>query len=215
MAFNVCIFWTRDNFVSDCYTPLCSSFWVFSVCYMILSSSSYVSSWKSCGCIYFHLFLCPTVLSLQELCCRAIVARTTVYGIEQLPLPTAIKSHLKSYAMTSYTTSMQHRYVLNHNRSSGSNKTGQSAHHKKLKFVGGISAGATSPSSSGSPGMDSSRTSCTGRNSCSISWTMQMLQQCTFWLFIIYERNRMGCHKHFLKEIMNVLLKSFLGCCDE
>jgi len=109
------------------------------------------------------------VLSLQELCCRAIVARTTVYGIEQLPLPTAIKSHLKSYAMTSYTTSMQHRYVLNHNRSLGSNKTGQSAHHKKLKFVGGISTGATSPSSSGSPGMDSSRTSCTGRNSCSIT----------------------------------------------
>ena len=119
--------------------------------------------------IFFFFFLCPTVLSLQELCCRAIVARTTVYGIDQLPLPTAVKSHLKSYAMTSYTTSMQHRYVLNHNRSSGSNKTGLSAHHKKLKFVGGISTGATSPSSSGSPGMDSSRTSCTGRNSCSIS----------------------------------------------
>lgn len=114
--------------------------------------------------------LCSTVLSLQELCCRAIVARTTVYGIDQLPLPTAIKSHLKSYAMTSYTTSMQHRYVLNHNRSSGGNKSGLSGHHKKLKFVGGISTGATSPSSSGSPpGMDSSRTSCTGRNSCNIS----------------------------------------------
>ncbi|XP_064478230.1 ras-related protein Rab-40B-like [Ornithodoros turicata] len=42
------------------------------------------------------------VLSLQELCCRTIVARTTVYSIEQLPLPTSMKSCLKSYAMTSH-----------------------------------------------------------------------------------------------------------------
>lgn len=49
-----------------------------------------------------------SVLSLQELCCRAIVARTTVYSIEQLPLPTCVKSHLKSYAMT---TSTQVRYT--------------------------------------------------------------------------------------------------------
>lgn len=40
------------------------------------------------------------VLSLQELCCRAIVARTSVYGLERLPLPTALKSHLKSYAIS-------------------------------------------------------------------------------------------------------------------
>lgn len=51
-----------------------------------------------------HLFFFVTVLSLQELCCRAIVAKTTVYGIEQLPLPLCIKSHLKSYAMTRSTT---------------------------------------------------------------------------------------------------------------
>jgi len=44
------------------------------------------------------------VVSLQELCCRAIVARTTVYGIDQLPLPTPIKNHLRSYALTSFTT---------------------------------------------------------------------------------------------------------------
>jgi len=44
------------------------------------------------------------VLSLQELCCRAIVARTTQYGINQLPLPVTIKSHLKSYALTSFST---------------------------------------------------------------------------------------------------------------
>uniref|UniRef100_T1IQX4 small monomeric GTPase n=1 Tax=Strigamia maritima TaxID=126957 RepID=T1IQX4_STRMM len=41
------------------------------------------------------------VLSLQELCCRTIVARTTVYGLEQLPLPAAMKNHLKSYSLTS------------------------------------------------------------------------------------------------------------------
>lgn len=49
-------------------------------------------------CILF-LFI---VLSLQELCCRAIVARTTVYSIEQLPLPISLKSCLKSYSMTTY-----------------------------------------------------------------------------------------------------------------
>ncbi|XP_046991086.1 ras-related protein Rab-40C [Schistocerca americana] len=111
------------------------------------------------------------VLSLQELCCRAIVARTTVYSIDQLPLPTSVKSHLKSYAMTTYTTtSMQHRYLLNH-RSLGGSKGVISSHHKKLKFVVGTSPGIASPSSSmGSPpGVDSTRTSCTGRNSCIIS----------------------------------------------
>ncbi|XP_055304357.1 ras-related protein Rab-40B isoform X2 [Sitodiplosis mosellana] len=41
------------------------------------------------------------VLSLQELCCRAIVRRTSVYAIDQLPLPPSVKSHLKSYALTS------------------------------------------------------------------------------------------------------------------
>nr|CAD7198938.1 unnamed protein product [Timema douglasi] len=109
------------------------------------------------------------VLCLQELCCRAIVARTTVYGIDQLPLPTSIKSHLKSYAMTN--TSNQHRYVLNHISNRGS-VGGRLAQHKKLRFVGGVSStGMMSPSpSSGSPtGVDSSRTSCTGRNSCVMS----------------------------------------------
>ncbi|KAK6169070.1 hypothetical protein SNE40_020191 [Patella caerulea] len=40
------------------------------------------------------------VLSLQEFACRTIVSRTTIYGIDQLPLPPALKSHLKSYAHT-------------------------------------------------------------------------------------------------------------------
>jgi len=43
------------------------------------------------------------VLSLHELCCHSIVARTNVYGIDKLPLPDAIKANLKSYAMTSNT----------------------------------------------------------------------------------------------------------------
>lgn len=41
------------------------------------------------------------VLSLQELCCRAIVRRTSVYAIDTLPLPPSVKSNLKSYALTS------------------------------------------------------------------------------------------------------------------
>lgn len=44
------------------------------------------------------------VLSLKELCCRAIVAQTTSYGIERLPLPTALKSNLKSYSTFASTT---------------------------------------------------------------------------------------------------------------
>ena len=44
------------------------------------------------------------VLTLQELCCRAIVARTTVYNIDQLPLPAALRGYLKSYAECGYKT---------------------------------------------------------------------------------------------------------------
>ena len=43
------------------------------------------------------------VLSLHELCCHSIVARTNVYNIDKLPLPDAIKANLKSYAMTNST----------------------------------------------------------------------------------------------------------------
>lgn len=42
-----------------------------------------------------------SVLSLQELCCRTIVRRTSVYAIDTLPLPPSVKSTLKSYALTS------------------------------------------------------------------------------------------------------------------
>uniref|UniRef100_A0A8C4WV41 small monomeric GTPase n=1 Tax=Eptatretus burgeri TaxID=7764 RepID=A0A8C4WV41_EPTBU len=39
------------------------------------------------------------VLSLQDLCCRAIVSVTPVHQIDKLPLPVSIKSHLKSFSM--------------------------------------------------------------------------------------------------------------------
>ncbi len=50
------------------------------------------------------VFLYFAVLQLKELCCRAIVSHTTVYGIEQLPLPNNMKHYLKSYAMNRYST---------------------------------------------------------------------------------------------------------------
>ncbi|XP_008555016.1 ras-related protein Rab-40B isoform X1 [Microplitis mediator] len=100
------------------------------------------------------------VLTLQELACRAIVARTTVYEIDQLPLPKSIKSHLKSYAMT--TTSQ-----LRCNRSQNSSKS-LGSHHRKLRFVGAGHNGLTTPGNS--PGsITDSRSSCAGRNSCAIS----------------------------------------------
>ena len=43
-----------------------------------------------------------TVTSLYEACAHAIVNRTTVYGIDRLPLPDSIKQNLKSYALTNY-----------------------------------------------------------------------------------------------------------------
>lgn len=41
----------------------------------------------------------PAVFTLQDLCCRAIVSCTPVHLIDKLPLPVAIKSHLKSFSM--------------------------------------------------------------------------------------------------------------------
>lgn len=41
------------------------------------------------------------VLSLQELCCRAIVSQTSVYTIDRLPLPSLLLSQLRSYALSS------------------------------------------------------------------------------------------------------------------
>lgn len=45
----------------------------------------------------FYLFC--AVLSLQDLCCRSIVSCTPVHLVDKLPLPVALKSHLKSFSM--------------------------------------------------------------------------------------------------------------------
>nr|XP_055096515.1 ras-related protein Rab-40B isoform X2 [Symphalangus syndactylus] len=39
------------------------------------------------------------VLSLQDLCCRAVVSCTPVHLVDKLPLPIALRSHLKSFSM--------------------------------------------------------------------------------------------------------------------
>jgi len=61
-----------------------------------------------------NLMRMNTVLSLQELCCRAIVSRTTVYSIERLPLPKTLKSCLISFSsFPNYTMSWRpsrHQY---------------------------------------------------------------------------------------------------------
>ncbi|XP_059142413.1 ras-related protein Rab-40B-like [Physella acuta] len=62
------------------------------------------------------------VLSLQELACRTVVSCTTIYGIEQLPLPNSIKSHLKSYALTNKTRARMLSFV-------------HRDRHKKVKYL--------------------------------------------------------------------------------
>ncbi|CAD5122536.1 DgyrCDS10953 [Dimorphilus gyrociliatus] len=49
------------------------------------------------------------VVSLQEMCCRTIVSHTTIYGIDHLPLPLPIKTHLKSFLMANNTRSINRR----------------------------------------------------------------------------------------------------------
>ncbi|XP_069122835.1 ras-related protein Rab-40C-like [Argopecten irradians] len=51
------------------------------------------------------------VLSLQEIACHTIVARTTIYGIDQLPLPQTLKSYLKSYALTNKTRARMQSFI--------------------------------------------------------------------------------------------------------
>lgn len=49
------------------------------------------------------LTICVSVLSLQELCRRAITAHTTIYGVDHLPLPSSLKAHLRSYLLDNRT----------------------------------------------------------------------------------------------------------------
>lgn len=41
------------------------------------------------------------MLSLQDLCCRAVVSCTPVHLVDKLPLPMALRGHLKSFSMAS------------------------------------------------------------------------------------------------------------------
>lgn len=75
-------------------SPLCN--------YNIVESFTELSRMALCRNGMERLWRSNKVLSLQELCCRTIVGSTTVYGIEQLPLPASLKSYLKSYSMTNY-----------------------------------------------------------------------------------------------------------------
>ncbi|KXJ78387.1 hypothetical protein RP20_CCG004869 [Aedes albopictus] len=89
------------------------------------------------------------VLSLQELCCRTIVRRTSVYAIDTLPLPPSVKSYLKSYALTS---SQCLNTFLHHNTGPASNaknfKCKTPTGHLKLHRSGiGIGSGGGGASS--------------------------------------------------------------------
>ncbi|XP_055585630.1 ras-related protein Rab-40C [Uranotaenia lowii] len=102
------------------------------------------------------------VLSLQELCCRTIVRRTSVYAIDTLPLPPSVKSYLKSYALTS--SQCLNMTNLHHNTAPASNaknlKCKTPTGHLRLprSSAGGIGLGGSV--SSGNSSM---------RNSCVIS----------------------------------------------
>lgn len=79
-----------------------------------------------------------------------------MYSIEQLPLPTCVKSYLKSYAMTSST---QTRYTSQNRHTNSKGTLG----HRRLKFMT-PSSGISTPTS---PQIEPQ--SCAGRNSCIIS----------------------------------------------
>lgn len=117
-----------------------------------------------------------TVLSLQELCCRSIVSMTTVYGIDQLPLPDSIKSHLKSYALTSLSSlamtlpsrnghSKKSRHHLHHHRHGYSIGGSKSLYHHQTASSSSSSSPATAGSGSRSLPYG---VNCAGRNSCVI-----------------------------------------------
>lgn len=109
------------------------------------------------------------VLSLQELCCRTIVRRTSVYAIDTLPLPPSVKSNLKSYALTSsqcFNTLGHHQHHL-HGSSVGCSKKGGRC-KTPTQNVGVASGGSGSSLSIGCSGSSSSGSGGT-RNSCSIS----------------------------------------------
>ena len=80
------------------------------------------------------LFL--SVFSLQELCCRTIVSQTTVYTIDRLPLPSALLSQLRSYALTSGCARIKHGGGQQHHEMKMSIKKSRLSHvNAKLACV--------------------------------------------------------------------------------
>ena len=72
------------------------------------------------------------VLSLQELCCRAIVSQTSVYTIDRLPLPPTLHSQLRSYALSSG-CARHHSHHPNHHEMKMAIKKSRLSHvHAKL-----------------------------------------------------------------------------------
>ncbi|KPP64514.1 hypothetical protein Z043_117130, partial [Scleropages formosus] len=90
------------------------------------------------------------VLSLQDLCCRSIVSCTPVHLVDKLPLPVALKSHLKSFSMAN---GLNARMMHGRSYSVTANGAGKRNSLKKSKLI----RPPQSPSQS-----------CT-RNSCKIS----------------------------------------------
>ncbi|XP_038581920.1 ras-related protein Rab-40C-like isoform X1 [Micropterus salmoides] len=74
------------------------------------------------------------VFSLQDLCCRSIVSCTPVHLIDKLPLPVAIKSHLKSFSMANGMNAvMMHgrSYSVANSAASGASSGGSKANSLK------------------------------------------------------------------------------------
>lgn len=101
--------------------------------------------------------LCVSVLSLQDLCCRSIVSCTPVHLVDKLPLPLALKSHLKSFSMANGLNAR-----MMHGRSYS---VTASAHYGATKRTGG--ALLKKPKLIRAPPLSPSAQSC--RNSCKIS----------------------------------------------
>lgn len=97
------------------------------------------------------------VLSLQDLCCRSIVSCTPVHLVDKLPLPLALKSHLKSFSMAN---GLNARMMHGRSYSVTAN-----AHHGATKRTGG--ALLKKPKLIRPPPLSPSAQSC--RNSCKIS----------------------------------------------
>lgn len=114
---------------------------------------------QCCLSLCLSLPVCPSVLSLQDLCCRSIVSCTPVHLVDKLPLPLALKSHLKSFSMANGLNAR-----MMHGRSY-SVTTNAATHHAATKRTGG--ALLKKPKLIRPPPLSPSAQSC--RNSCKIS----------------------------------------------